>query len=418
MQCLRPDATIESHDSQKGTLMKKHLIGAAAAALAATFATGASAQSSVTLYGIVDAGLTFVNNVQSSNFGLEGEARGLPQKASFRGLTSGNLQESRWGLRGSEDLGGGMKAIFVLENGFSLNNGQSNNGMFGRQAYVGISSDAGTFTLGRQYDGVVDYLGPLSAAGTWGGTYFGHVGGNDNLNSDFSIANSIKYQSANYSGFSANALYGFSNKAGAFANNRAYSFGAGYANGPIKVGAAYTQINGVNSNSNTSGAVTDNAATQLLLVPDDLEGKLRQRTFGAGASYAYDAMVFGAVWTQTRFDNGRNGDYSSVFNNYEINGRYFLTPALALGAAYTYTTGKISDFGDTSSKLKWHQFGLQADYALSKRTDFHIETVAQIGSGGNDTFTPFAAIANSNGAFGPSSSSRQVLVNTGIRHRF
>ncbi|KND54430.1 Outer membrane protein (porin) [Candidatus Paraburkholderia kirkii] len=120
----------------------------------------------------------------------------------------------------------------------------------------------------------------------------------------------------------------------------------------------------------------------------------------------------------TRFDNGRRGDYSNVFNNYEVNGRYFLTPALALGAAYTYTTGKISDFGLTSSTLKWHQFGLQADYALSKRTDFHIETVAQIGSGGNDNFTPLAAIANSNGAFGPPSSSRQVLVNTGIRHRF
>lgn len=202
--------------------MKKNLIVAAVATLATSFATAASAQSSVTLYGIVDAGLTYVNNVATGN------AVGQ-QKSSFVGLTSGNLQESRWGLRDSEDLGGGLKTIFTLKNGFSVNNGQMGESgkMFGRQAYVGLSSQAGTVTLDRQYDSVVDYLGPLSAAGTWGGTYFGHVAGNDNLNSDYSVANSIKFQSANYAGFTFGGLYGFSNQAGAFANNRAYSVGAG-----------------------------------------------------------------------------------------------------------------------------------------------------------------------------------------------
>lgn len=85
--------------------------------------------------------------------------------------------------------------------------------------YVGLSSGAGTVTMERQYNSVVDYLGPLSAAGTWGGTYFGHIADNDNLNSDFSIANAIKYQSNNYAGFTFGGLYGFSNQAGGFANN-------------------------------------------------------------------------------------------------------------------------------------------------------------------------------------------------------
>jgi general bacterial porin, GBP family len=397
--------------------MKKNVIVAAVATLAASFATAASAQSSVTLYGVIDTGLTFVNNVTSDTFGVDGK----PQKASFRGLTSGNLQESRWGLRGSEDLGGGMKAIFNLESGFDVTNGKSNgNGLFSRQAYVGLSSDVGTVTFGRQYDNAVDYLGPLSAAGSWGGTYFGHAFSNDNLNSNFSVSNAIKFQSNNYAGVTFGGMYGFSNDAGGkFANNRAYSVGAGYANGPIKLGAAYMQANGVNALSNTNGAVTNDALVQELSQIGLANEGARQRTFGAGGAYSFDAMTFGAVWTQTRLDDGRRGSYSNVFNNYELNGRYNLTPALALGAAYTYTTAKLTDrIGQSSDTVKYHQFGLQADYALSKRTDFHIESVVQIGSGGGDTIYPQAAIANSNGAFGPSSSSRQVLVNTGLRHRF
>jgi general bacterial porin, GBP family len=393
--------------------MKKNVIVAAVATLAAAFATAASAQSSVTLYGLVDAGLTYVNNVAT------GSATG-PQKASFHGLTSGNLQESRWGLTGSEDLGGGLKAIFRLENGFSVANGQQDNGLFGRQAYVGLSSDVGTVTLGRQYDSVVDYLGPLSAAGTWGGTYFGHVAGNDNLNSNFSIANAIKFQSNNYAGFSFGGLYGFSNQAGAFSDNRAYSVGAGYANGPFKLGAAYMQGNGVNGTSN--GAISGEQFAGMFQTLNYFGTPIaisvdRQRTFGVGGSYAIDAMTFGALWTQSRINNNFF-QAANVVNNFELNGRYLVTPALALGAAYTFSQEKVTIGGASSDKYRFHQFGLQADYALSKRTDFHIEAVAQIGSASGDAPAATAAIANNNGAFGPSSSSRQVLVNTGIRHRF
>jgi general bacterial porin, GBP family len=110
--------------------MKKTLI---VAAVAASFATAANAQSSVTLYGLIDAGFTYVNNEVATN-----TAKG--SAAAFR-MTSGNINGSRWGLRGTEDLGGGMKAIFTLENGFNLNNGTLGQGgrQFGRQAFVGIS---------------------------------------------------------------------------------------------------------------------------------------------------------------------------------------------------------------------------------------------------------------------------------------
>src|SRR5258708_449121 len=94
-------------------------------------------------------------------------------------LSSGNLQGSRWGLRGAEDLGGGLKAIFTLESGFDVMTGQSQQGnrLFGRQAFGG--------------------------------------------------------------------LYGFSNQAGGFADNRAYSVGAGYQHGGLKLGAAYLQVPGI-----------------------------------------------------------------------------------------------------------------------------------------------------------------------------
>jgi general bacterial porin, GBP family len=378
--------------------MKKTLI---VAAVAASFATAASAQSSVTLYGLVDAGFTFVNNVQ----GTDGH------KAPSWGVTSGNVQNSRWGLTGVEDLGGGMKAIFRLENGFNIANGNSDGRQFGRQAYVGLSSGGGTLTFGRQTDGVADYLGPISATGSWGGTYFAHPGNLDNLDGNaFRINNSVKYVSPSFAGFSFAGAYGFSNSAGSFAANRAYSFGAGYGNGPFKVGLAYTQANGYDSNS--VGAITENVPSSNLIA-NAMEGD-RLRTFGAGGSFSTGPMTFGLLWTQTRLDNDTVRDVSNIYNNYEINGRYALTPALSLGAAYTFTNAKFNDPFEGSTRVRFHQFGLQTDYALSKRTDIYAEGVVQFASGLPEGQYPVAGI---NGA-DASTSSRQVVVTTGIRHRF
>ena len=114
--------------------MKKSLL--ALVALGA-FAGAAQAQSSVTLYGIIDEGLLFNNNAGGKH---------------LYSMASGVMQGSRFGLRGTEDLGGGLKAIFVLENGFNSGNGTLGQGgaIFGRQAYVGLSqSQYGTVTFGR-----------------------------------------------------------------------------------------------------------------------------------------------------------------------------------------------------------------------------------------------------------------------------
>ncbi|CAM2171557.1 general bacterial porin, GBP family [Paraburkholderia sacchari] len=386
--------------------MKKTYVLAATVAAAAG---SAHAQSNVTLYGLIDAGLTYVSNEASQSSPMS--PNGLTGGKAVFGMTGGNVQQSRWGLRGVEDLGGGLKTVFNLESGFNVTNGRTvSNSLFNRQAYVGLSSQYGTVTLGRQYDSMVDYVAPMSATGAWGGTYFAHPGDNDNLNGTFSLSNTIKYQSANYAGFSASALYGFSNNAG-FADNRAYSAGMGYTNGGLRLGAAYLQLQGLNS-SNTNGAVQNLPAFTTANLP----GVQNQRTWGLGASYAFGPMIFGAVFTQTRLQD-KIADASVRYNNYEVNARYDLTPALYLGAAYTYTQGLRNTPGSGSTDNRsahWNQFGLQADYSLSKRTDLYAESVFQIGA--NNAEGTNAAQINGTGA--PSTSRSQVVVTTGIRHRF
>ncbi|MFL9864271.1 porin [Paraburkholderia fungorum] len=375
--------------------MKKILI---LAAVSATFASAANAQSSVTLYGIVDAGFTYVQNeVSASDASKHG--------ASY-GLTSGNVSGSRWGMRGREDLGGGYAAIFTLENGFNVGNGTSGQGglSFGRQAFVGISSGYGTLTLGRQYDSVVDYLGPLTATGSWGGQYLAHRGDNDNANASMRVNNSVKYQSANYDGFSFSGLYGFSNQAGAFADNRAYSAGMGYSNGGLKLAAGYLQAQGAGGNA--SGAIQDGAPN--IGVAGERQ---RQRTWGAGGSYAFGPATVGLVYTQSRFNFVTN-DASVRYSNYEVNAHYNVTPAVSLGAAYTYTQALQNTPGVPNGSSHWNQIGLQADYALSRRTDVYLEGVAQVGAKGNKIGSQVF------GTDAPSSGRSQGVVTTGVRHRF
>lgn len=127
-----------------------------ALACAAALPAMAMAQSSVTLYGVIDTGIEYLNNVG-------------PQENSVTRMDNlAGTVPSRWGLRGSEELGAGLKANFVLESGFSPDSGVSNQGgrLFGRQAWVGLAGGWGQLSLGRQYTMLfwstleADMLGP------------------------------------------------------------------------------------------------------------------------------------------------------------------------------------------------------------------------------------------------------------------
>lgn len=367
------------------------------------FSIAAHAQSSVTLYGSIDAGLLYVNNVGGHSDWLE---------------NSSTLSNTYFGLRGAEDLGGGNKAIFRLESGFNLTNGNfAGNGLFNRQAYVGLqNNEYGTLTLGRQYDSVVDYLSPLALAGQAGGVNVAaHPLNNDNIGAQYSVANAVKFESTNYSGFHFGALYGFSNQAGGFANGRAWSVGAGYSNGPLTLAAAYDQ-----SNANPNGIANPNAAVAVQ------QGASLQRTYGVGANYAFGPGTVGLLWTHTQLQNATSLVSADLplnarFDNFELNGTYGLTPALALVGEYTYTYGKTSGSGTQSSSPKWHSATLGVDYSLSKRTDLYFAGVYQHASGDvyndgqGDVVNNSTSIA---GMLPASSTANQVGVTTGVRHRF
>jgi GBP family porin len=381
--------------------MKKTLL---VGALSGAFATMAHAQSSVTLYGLIDAGITYTNN--------QGGGHAWQQ-------STGAVNGSRWGLRGAEDLGGGLKAIFTLENGFGINNGtlKQSGREFGRQAFVGLASEQfGSVTLGRQYDDVVQYLGPLALTGTqYGGTYFAHPFDNDNLDNSFRINNSVHFQSANYGGFKFGALYGFSNTAGQFSNNRTISVGASYSWMGLNVAAAYLQIDNDLNALNQAATAPGSVAGDATFVAS------RQRTWGAGLNYTFGPATAGFVFTQTHLNdatgvNGANAGTAATlalpggtarFNNYEINARYALTPAVSLAGAYTYTDGSMGGVNP-----KWNQFNLQADYALSKRTDVYVEGIYQLAV---NKSLPITADINGLNA---SSNNKQVAASVGLRHRF
>ncbi|MFL9889801.1 porin [Paraburkholderia sp. RL17-383-BIF-A] len=381
-----------------------------AAATLAVFASAAHAQSSVTLYGLIDAGISYVNNSKT--------ATGHDNLFKY---DDGVAQGSRWGLRGTEDLGGGLKALFVLENGFNSGNGTLGQGgaLFGRQAFVGLSQNGvGSLTFGRQYSFSTDYLGGNYSTGgqTVAGNYAYHINDVDQLTSS-RINNAVKFSSANFAGLTFGAMYGFSNQAGAFAgapatgttaapvagSSRAYSFGLNYANGPFGVGAAYTDIR-------YPGQATPTFSTAMANVTT---GTVRDlRTFGVGGRYSIGAATLWALYTNTRFEPISGS--STTFTAYEAGAKYAFTPALTAGAGYTYM--HLSD----ASTGHWNQVDLSVDYALSKRTDVYALGIYQIAAGRNKGQDLQAQIGSSTSYFSTSGtgSDNQLAFRVGIRHKF
>ncbi|SKD04520.1 Outer membrane protein (porin) [Burkholderia sp. CF099] len=310
-------------------------------------ATGVQAQSSVTLYGIVDVGVMRVSNVG-------GHSQTLEQSGMFNG--------NRFGFRGDEDLGGNWHALFQLENGFNANNGTFGQGtnasgttaavtrLFGRMAWVGLKSPWATVSLGRQYDFMYDFA-PI-AVSNYVGSYMHRPGtanailGNNGSTTDFDriggarVDNSAKITSTPLGGFTLGALYGFGGQAGAFSNGSTQSFGLKYSNGGLLANAAWTNLKEANSLSS-------------------------YRVYGAGARYQFgDVRVSGlytnAEWTAT-------GDRVDTI---EFGAQYRVTPALSVAAAYFYSKPN-NEKKNVIMQGTRNQVGFMTDYAFSKSTDVY-----------------------------------------------
>ncbi|KVV41481.1 porin [Burkholderia territorii] len=374
------------------------------------------AQGSVTLYGLIDAGIDYTNNVGG---------HGAWQMAS------GVAQGSRWGLKGTEDLGGGYSALFRIDSGFNVNSGTFAQGgrMFGRQAYVGLGSTRfGTLTLGRQYDSVVDYLAPTTANGSWGAYPFSHPLDNDNTGNTFRVNNTFEYASPDFAGFSFGGTYRFSNDTG-FANNRQWSVGAQYEQRGLLVGAAF--LNADNPGATAGGAIAGPGAVGA----DANFVSARLRIFGAGVNYTAGPATIGFAYTNSNVTRPTSnvgylfgdetiepatgplagGTVTALeYQNLELNGKYQFTPAFFVGAQYVYTTVRY-EATTGSAKPKIHSIGLMADYTLSKRTDVYLTRAYQRIAGDATGSSLDQALVP--GAADLSSTSKQLLVHAGIRHK-
>lgn len=350
-----------------------------AGAMLAAAATHAHAQSSVTLYGVADAGIEFLNHVPGT-----GAAAG--QSNNLYRMTSGNIAGSRWGLRGTEDLGGGLKGIFVLEGGMVLDSGMAGQGgrLFGRKAYVGLdSSSFGQLTLGRHHNLMFDLIisfDPMFFAPKY--SAYSHdtwLAGR--------VDNAAKY-TGRFGGLTVGALYSFGvdatvpNGAEVPGNSRVgrdMSAGFSYQAGRFRLGGVYDQLNG---NSAAKAGLTERR--YVAAVAGDL---------GPVTAYlGYRRLVSQLLVSMTRTDL------------YWAGANWNFTPAFAL-------TGAVYKTNDRTSGKDPVSFVLSGDYRFSKRTDVYLTGSYTRNAGGS------ALSANGyDGSVLPGANQLGVVV--GMRHSF
>ncbi|WP_213301939.1 porin [Paraburkholderia sacchari] len=395
---------------------QRRLFGfAAVTSLAAVASAPAFAQSSVTLYGIVDEGVMFLNNTGGATGG----------KKIFLDSTSG-INGSRWGFKGSEDLGGGLQAIFTLEGGININNGQSAQGgtFLGRQAFVGLSSNKfGSLTFGRQYDSIIYFLQPLTSQGSQAGSAaFQHPGDLDNTGNSVRVNNAVRFMSQNYGGFTFGGEYSVGGVAGNVTANSGYSVGAAYSNGPFSFGAIYEYFKNPTSATAGSGFFTDNANGSSQLAYSLNKGYASATAYqviGAGAGYTIGSLSLATSYTNVQYGNLGAGFAGATarFNNVDFTAKYMVTPTFAVMAAYDYLNGSgvTKTNGQMVGDQRYNQVSVMGDYFLSKRTDVYLEGAWQRASGTSSTGA--AAVANI-GSLGDSSNNHQFVVRAALRHRF
>lgn len=371
--------------------MKQFLFTLAACSLCAG---GAQAQSTVVLYGVVDSNIEYVTNLGSATPSPANGFSAGPGGNTTR-LTSGGLSGSRWGLRGVEDLGGGMKALFVLESGFGLDDGKlaSSGRLFGRQAYVGLESAGfGKVTFGRQYSTMFSMLADFSPTG-YASQYepfvalLGLAARSDNTAKyvgSFGPVTAIAHWSF------GNGVAGNGEVPGQFRRDTGYGAGVSYSAGPFGASISYDQFNPTLTAAGGTGTF---------------------RKVGTGASYTVGpAKLMGGY----RWGQNKDASNSTIVRDdfYWVGTNYQFTPAFGITLAYYYDD--VKNLGGVNVKNPW-QVSFMLDYNLSKRTDVYL-TAAYAKHAGLDFDT--SAISFANGYFLGAGKDNMLGAALGIRHKF
>ncbi|MDB5761185.1 MAG: hypothetical protein JWQ21_180 [Herminiimonas sp.] len=351
--------------------MKKSLL---VLAVLGTFASAASAQSAITVYGIADAGLV------SERGGSAG---------SVSKLTSGIQSGSRLGFRGREDLGGGLAAIFTLETGLAIDTGGFNQGglAFGRQSFVGLSSGFGTVTLGRQYTPF--YLVLNDVADPFG---VGLAGASTNLipSTGTRMNNTIKYATPNFAGFNGEIAYGFGEVAGSTSAGRAAGASVGYSNGPLNVRLGYHNLR------NTTD--TASARNTLLAANYNFNVAKAYLAYGDNKGPGSSPYPIGATSTPYGVAAGPGSDDS----------RDLLVGVTVPFGQSTLLASYIRKDDRSALNNDAHQWAIGYTYALSKRTNLYT-SYARIKNDNTAAYTVGSAIEAGSG---------DKAFNIGVRHVF
>ncbi|GAB5101253.1 porin [Caballeronia sp. HLA56] len=378
--------------------MKQKMM-AAAGALA--LSCGVHAQSSVTLYGIVDTGIELVTHAGPAD----------DKVVRMPGITG--TVPSRWGLRGTEDLGGGYAAIFTLENGFNVRSGDINQGgrLFGRQAWLGVSSRFGTLSFGRQY--TMSYWAIVDAD-QLGPDIYGGVGSIDSYIPNARSDNTVAYKGT-FSGVTIGGAYAFGRDsagtgnspgqgtcAGAIPGNfnacRQWSVLLRYDASAFGIAASYDEQRG------GPGAAANifNGTTPIPLT----NGGDKDARTQINGYFKVGQLKVGGGWLGRRVETVSPTLADVRTDIFYLTGTYFITPAVVVDAG-VYRT--IDTDQDTRATLT----ALRGTYLLSKRTAVYLQSGYVFNSAK-------ARYTLSQGGPGttPNAGVSQLGVMAGIRHSF
>ena len=319
--------------------MQKHVISAVALAVVSL---GAQAQSSLTVYGVADAGLVLERG---------GDA-GAVQK-----LGNGVASSSRLGFKGKEDLGGGTILTFILENGYSIDTGaaKQNGALFGRQALICVTGEAGALSVGHQYTPFYKTLNNVADPFATG-----MAGNAQNIFDDTTRAdNTVEYITPRFHGFSADVQYGFGETAGNSAANRYIGASGTYENGPMTIALAHQQ--------------RDNATASAHSRNTMLVGRYRFGDVTGHLAHARNRDVLGSESHDTMLGvsaqmSGADRLFASVIRHHDTTSAQRNAVQAALG--YSHALSRRTDIYTAYGHIR-----------NSSTAAFHVGTAADTGSG-------------------------------------
>lgn len=365
---------------------------------ATAFAPLAQAQTAVAVYGLVDTGVTYVNRVAVAGGGT----------GSLWSVHPGAMQASRWGLRGTEDIGGGNHVFFILEGGINLDTGTAAQGgaLFGRRTVVGFRGNLGSVAFGRQSD-VFDDIGSITSTYDFG-SQVALIHGLDRTPVQ-RANNSVRVVTKPLGGLAFHAQLGLGENAGSFSAGSTRSLGFDYRNEGLRLMGGYHQtLAGAASADVGYGAIgAVPGATGVVGQPGDVV----LRTWTLASAYQWGpARLHAAVsrYEQPLAVAGTARTLNSAANSetqiLDVGLNYDLKNGLVLSASV------IRDSVDFVNAGRGHitQTNLGMDYFLSKRTDVYLNAAYQTTK---NMTAPGIESA-------PGLSRSQALTRVGIRHKF